>query len=202
MTTARWWRPRHSNIANNLIRWPGNWRFHLQHLNAFLKLHPSETLEAFAGFLCNLFDNWEGMPEEVAALLDDRAFARAIIALDALDGLEEQPELQQQTWKYARRLMDYMNDGELYTYLFEELIRNLTIALEAKAAAVKSEKKRRHEMIRDELVQVAWNPRRFQRWCCDIEEQAMFREIGWDGGYYDEPPPVVGAAAAPAVKAL
>jgi hypothetical protein len=196
MTAARWWRPRQSNIARNFVRWPANWRFHLQHLNSFLKMHPEETLEAFAGFLCNLFDNWEGMPEEVTNLLEDRGFARAVIALDALNGLEEQTELQQQTWKYARRLMDYVNDGELYTYLFEEFIRNLTIALEAKAEQTKKEKKRRLELIRAELLEVAWNPHRFQLWCCDTEEQEMFRGIGWDGGYYQDPPtaPAKGAA--------
>jgi hypothetical protein len=201
MTERRWWMPRHSTIAQNMLRWPQSWRFHMKHLDTFLQQRPEAILEGFGGFYCGLFDNWEHMSEGFVDVVESREFARAIAHLECFDDLENDKDLQGQMWKYARRIMDHRNDGELYTYLFEDVIHRIIRQFEDKKAAVEAEKKRRHAAIYSELMEKAWNPRRFQVWCCDIEEQAMFRSMGWDGGYYEEPATAGGGAAGGATPA-
>jgi hypothetical protein len=161
-------------------------------------MHPAHVLHNFAGFLVDLFP-WDptggSYVFEVAGFadtLESPAFSRALVNMSCLSGVEFDDGYQKLLFEFAHNYIDYTHSQELHVYLFDELLATLKQALKEKKERLLKERARRHELIFGELMERAWHPSRFQKWCCDIDEQSEFREMGWNP---DEPVPDYNALA-------
>lgn len=181
MTDDSWWLPPLSQEAKDLRHQPLRWKPHVRNLNLTLKKTDKSRLILFTAFLVDLFIGWESMSDDLINCLEAPPFAQSLMEMPTLEGLEDEPALQKALWDYLRRVMDYRNDYELYTYLFEDLMKRLKSALAKKKEKKEEVKRARIRLLKEELMMKTWHPSRFQRWCCDIEEQADFRSVGWDG---------------------